>query len=294
VTARCESRAVAWAALPSQSQKRQSQKRERQKQGRAARQEAVLRARQRRSRRNRIIVAGFLALVMVLSIATLVSGGSKKTKVTTAGSTTVPAGAPVSLPKPPDGAAIKGDTPCPKADGSSPRTLHFEKPPPTCISPAGHYTAEIKTNMGTITVVLDPEAAPKTVNNFVVLARYHFFDGISFHRIIPNFVVQGGDPLETGLGDPGYRFEDELPKAGGYKLGSVAMANSGPNTNGSQFFIVSGDTGVQLQPQYSLFGQVADDSLDLVRKIGGLGSPDSEQGAPTAVVTMESVTIKES
>src|SRR5580658_4947179 len=102
------------------------------------------------------------------------------------------------------------------------------------------HSAEIVTSKGTMVVALDAIAAPKTVNNFVFQARYHYFDGVGFHRVIPGFVLQGGDPDGNGRGGPGYRFEDELPKKGRYQLGSLAMANAGPNTNGSQFFIISG------------------------------------------------------
>src|SRR5919197_3924861 len=104
------------------------------------------------------------------------------------------------------------------------------------------YTATIDTSCGKITIELDPKAAPKTVNNFVFLANQKFFDGLTFHRVVKDFVIQGGDPQGTGSGGPGYEFADELPKDG-YKLGSLAMANSGPNTNGSQFFIVTGNQG---------------------------------------------------
>jgi cyclophilin family peptidyl-prolyl cis-trans isomerase len=267
----------------------QNTKRQRQKMGRQARQAALLEARRRRTRRNRAIVAGFLALLLVLGVATLVGGGSDSTREETS-NTTVPTEA--SLPPVPPGATIEGDTPCPQDDGSSPRTLKFAKPPPMCIDPNGTYTAEIKTNLGLVTATLDPKTAPQTVNNFVVLARYHYFDGISFHRIIPGFVIQGGDPQLNGQGGPGYEFPDELPQAGQYKVGSLAMANSGPNTNGSQFFIVTGEQGLTLPPQYSLFGQVTG-GLDVVQKIDAAGSPNSREGKPTQVVTMESVTIKE-
>jgi cyclophilin family peptidyl-prolyl cis-trans isomerase len=124
------------------------------------------------------------------------------------------------------------------------------------------------------------------------LARYHYFDGISCHRIVPGFVIQCGDPQGTGQGGPGYTFADELPKAGQYKLGSLAMANSGPNTNGSQFFIITGDQGVQLQPNYSLFGQVTS-GTDVTQKIDALGVQGSPTGAPKEKVTIDSVTIKE-
>lgn len=181
-------------------------------------------------------------------------------------------------------------TQCPETDGSSPKTQRFSGPPPMCIDPAKSYTATMVTSKGTMTIALDPSGAPKTVNNFVVLARYHYYDGVTFHRIIPGFVLQGGDPEGTGRGGPGYRFEDELPKPGRYEMGSLAMANAGPNTNGSQFFVISGPDGMRLPPQYSLFGKVVA-GLDVVEAINALGSPGA--GTPKEKVTIESVTISE-
>ena len=140
-----------------------------------------------------------------------------------------------------------------------------------------------------MTIALDPLAAPKTVNNFVFLARWHYYDGIVFHRIIPGFMLQGGDPEGTGRGGPGYRFEDELPAPGRYEIGSLAMANAGPDTNGSQFFIVSGPDGTALPPSYSLFGKVVD-GLDVVKAIEATGS---RSGTPSERVVIESVTITE-
>jgi len=179
--------------------------------------------------------------------------------------------------------------PCPAADGSSPKQQRFDGPPPMCIDPKKRYTAEMVTSKGTMTIALDPIAAPKTVNNFVFLARYHYYEGIVFHRIIPGFVLQGGDPTGTGSGGPGYRFADELPKPGRYELGSLAMANSGPDTNGSQFFVISGRSGIQLPPQYSLFGKVIS-GLDVVATIDAIGTGS---GKPKEKVTIESVTISE-
>ena len=178
----------------------------------------------------------------------------------------------------------------PAADGSSPQQRKFDGPPPMVIDKDKRYDAEMVTSKGTLKISLDPLAAPKTVNNFVFLARYHYFDGIVFHRIIPGFVLQGGDPTGTGTGGPGYRFEDELPKAGRYELGSLAMANAGPNTNGSQFFVISGPSGQQLPPQYSLFGKVVS-GLDVVESIDAVGT---RSGKPTEKVTIEKVTITES
>ena len=180
---------------------------------------------------------------------------------------------------------------CPAADGSSPKTQKFSGPPPMCIDPAKQYTATMVTNKGTMTIALDALAAPKTVNNFVFLARYHYYDGVTFHRIIPDFVIQGGDPQGNGMGGPGYKFADELPKAGRYEMGSLAMANAGPNTNGSQFFIICGMSGMQLPPQYSLFGNVVD-GLDVVLELEKVGTAGA--GVPKQKVFMESVTITES
>jgi cyclophilin family peptidyl-prolyl cis-trans isomerase len=181
-------------------------------------------------------------------------------------------------------------TTLPAADGSSPKQQTFDAAPPLFVDVDKRYSAEMVTSKGTLQIALDPTAAPKTVNNFVFLARYHYFDGIVFHRIIPGFVLQGGDPTGTGTGGPGYRFEDELPKPGRYELGSLAMANAGPNTNGSQFFVISGPSGVRLPPQYSLFGKVVS-GLDVVAAIDAIGTGS---GTPKERVTIESVTITES
>jgi cyclophilin family peptidyl-prolyl cis-trans isomerase len=130
----------------------------------------------------------------------------------------------------------------------------YERAEPV-IDPAKRYTATISTDRGEITVSLDPQRAPQTVNNFVFLARDGFYDGLTFHRVVDGFVIQGGDPEGDGRGGPGYRFNDE-PVQGEYIAGAVAMANSGPNTNGSQFFICTVDDRHKLAKSYNLFGQV--------------------------------------
>ena len=144
-----------------------------------------------------------------------------------------------------------------------------------------------------MTIALDAKAAPITVNNFVVLARYHFYDGVAFHRIIPGFVDQAGDATgpSPGQGGPGYTIADELPTAPTpYPEGAMAMANnSAPNTGGSQWFIVIGDGGAGLTPTYSLFGTVTD-GLDVATKINAMGS---ESGTPTKEVTIDSMSITE-
>jgi cyclophilin family peptidyl-prolyl cis-trans isomerase len=178
---------------------------------------------------------------------------------------------------------------CPPADGSAEKRQRFDAEPPMCIDTNKRYTATMATSKGTLVIALDPIGAPRTANNFVFLARYHYFDGIVFHRIIPGFVIQGGDPEGTGRGGPGYRFADELPKPGRYQIGSLAMANAGPDTNGSQFFIISGPDGAALPPQYSLFGSVVS-GADVVRTIDALGS---RSGTPKEPVVIESLTITE-
>src|ERR1044072_9465039 len=119
------------------------------------------------------------------------------------------------------------------------------------------YRVTIDTDKGEIVMGLYPQLAPNTVNNFVALARQGYYDGLTFHRVVPEFVIQGGCPQGTGTGGPGYKFGDE-PVKGEYTLGAVAMANAGPNTNGSQFFITIDDCRRKLAPSYNLFGYVTD------------------------------------
>lgn len=180
---------------------------------------------------------------------------------------------------------------CPPVAGATTRTTTFAAPPPMCLETGKTYAAVVKTDIGTIEITFDASAAPKTVNNFVFLARNHYYDGIVFHRVISGFMAQTGDPTGTGRGGPGYKFTDELPKAGSYKVGSVAMANAGANTNGSQFFLITGDAGVALAPSYSLFGQVTS-GMDVLMKIDADGGDPQANGMPPKVThTMQTVTI---
>ncbi len=179
----------------------------------------------------------------------------------------------------------------PPLDGSAPKTQKFSAAPELGIDPAKRYTATIDTSLGELVVALDAASAPQTVNNFVFLALHHYYDGVIFHRIINGFMCQGGDPTGTGTGGPGYRFNDELPKPGRYEIGSVAMANAGPHTNGSQFFIVSGSSGVGLPPLYSLFGKVVK-GLDVVEAMQRVSTDSRDR--PHDDVVINSVTISES
>ncbi|MGI8664257.1 MAG: peptidylprolyl isomerase [Acidimicrobiales bacterium] len=133
----------------------------------------------------------------------------------------------------------------------------MDKPPAMQIDLDTLYQVVIATDAGDITMDLDPKLAPTTVNHFVARARAGFYDGLTFHRVVPDFVIQGGDPDGTGSGGPGYRFADE-PVKGEYTIGAVAMANAGPDTNGSQFFICIDDCTHKLTPSYNLFGYVTD------------------------------------
>lgn len=179
-------------------------------------------------------------------------------------------------------------TPFPPFDGSAPKSQKFPAAPEMGIDPDKRYTATMSTSMGELVIALDAVRAPKTVNNFVFLALNHYYDGVIFHRIIKGFVCQGGDPTGTGTGGPGYRFADELPKAGQYEIGSLAMANAGPDTNGSQFFLISGGDGVRLPPLYSLFGKVVK-GLDVVEAMQSV--PTGPGDRPRTDVVINSVTI---
>jgi peptidyl-prolyl cis-trans isomerase B (cyclophilin B) len=132
----------------------------------------------------------------------------------------------------------------------------YPAPPPMVIDAKKKYTATFNTSRGEIVIELHAKDKPITVNNFVFLAKDKFYDGISFHRVIANFMIQGGCPQGTGTGGPGYRFDDEIKgKSNVHKVGSLSMANAGPGTNGSQFFITHVETGY-LDPKHTVFGQV--------------------------------------
>jgi cyclophilin family peptidyl-prolyl cis-trans isomerase len=277
-------------------------KRERQKANRQVRLEEIQRQQRKDRTKRRVLVWGAIIILggaAAYGISLLVSkddngtATGSATSVTVDPLTTTTVFQPSTVPAQP----LAGDTPCPAADGSSPRVITFEKPPPNCIDATKTYTAAVKTNKGEFTVTLDAKTAPQTTNNFVVLARYHYYDGVVCHRIITDFVVQCGDPTGTGSGpNPGYTIPDELPAAGAYKDGSLAMANTGQaNTGGGQFFIITGPQGQQLPPQYSLFGQVAQGFDTTVKAMAAAADPNASNGTPTLEpIYLESVTITES
>jgi len=274
-------------------------KRDRQKQLRQEKIEELRRNEQRQAKRRRGLLVGlgiaaFLAFAIGFSVLTsddgddeVATGDDETTETTAGGDETT------------ETTAAEADAdplPCPPEDGSAETTQEFPAPPPSCLEDGVDYVATMVTDVGTIEIDLFEADAPATVNNFVYLARYGFYDGLDFHRVIPDFVLQGGDPNGDGTGGPGYEFEDELPEAEDYEAGSLAMANSGPNTNGSQFFIVTSENGAESLVQavggtanYSLFGKVTS-GMDVVAAIEADGSP---AGTPTVRHTIESVTISE-
>jgi cyclophilin family peptidyl-prolyl cis-trans isomerase len=166
--------------------------------------------------------------------------------------------------------------------------MQWPTPPAIEIDPKKKYKATLKTDLGDIVIQLFVDKTPKTVNNFVFLARAGFYDGTIFHRVIKNFMVQGGDPTGTGMGGPGYRFADEFhPSLKHSKPGILSMANAGPNTNGSQFFITHVPTS-WLDNKHSVFGEVVE-GIDVVNKI-----PERDPGKVNSpAIKLISVTIEE-
>jgi cyclophilin family peptidyl-prolyl cis-trans isomerase len=257
---------------------------------------------QARRRRTMTIVGGVIAVLVVIGVVVAFTRGddtdetaSDDTTSTTAAtdeSTTTTSAAPAAeLPAPLPGITLTSDTECPPAEGAEERVQKFAGPPPECIDPDATYTATFSTSEGDFTATLDAQAAPETVNNFVVLARYRYYDGVPFHRIVPGFVIQAGDGdgEPWGNNDLGYSIADELPAdSSAYSDYALAMANSGPDTNGSQFFVVLPGGGAQLQPLYSLFGQVTE-GTEVVDTIATYADGQT----PTKAVLINSIAITE-
>lgn len=261
----------------------------------ALRQQQLRKQRQRRFAIGGGLAAAVVAIIAVIAVLTTTGGtkkptASKKTTTTTSTSTAVTTTLPpVSVPL----ADAPKNVGCPDLNGTSPHYTHFSAAPPMCIDPSKTYTAKMVTSLGPITIALSTaKADEKTVNNFVFLSGYHFYNGTWFHRIVTGFVDQGGDPTGTGTGGPGYSFDGGEPSSASvYKAGTVAMANSGtPSSDGSQFFIVVGSGGKQLAASYSVLGQVTS-GLDVVNDINKYGSAVGTAGNPHKTITVTSVTI---
>ena len=274
-----------------------SEKRARQRRLRDERR-AAEQQRAKRRRGYRRVVLAIIVAGAVVGLVALLSGNhpkkpassASKTTTTVANTTLEATTANGTIP------AVTASTPaCPPASGAAKRLTSFKAYPALCVAKTGIYDATVQTDVGVFVIQMHAASSLLAVNNFVFLARYHFFDGIVFHRVIPGFVVQGGDPTGTGSGGPGYSWTGNTPttaceKAGCYPPGSVAMANStGPSSNSSQFFIVLPGGGSQFtgKPLYTLFGTVIS-GMSVVDKIGADGA---SSGVPKVLHKMEKVTI---
>jgi cyclophilin family peptidyl-prolyl cis-trans isomerase len=275
-----------------------TEKRQRQKAGRQARLEAEQKAQKRRVALRRVITLVIVAVVVV-GLSYLIFKPGKKSSATpttpvASSTTTKPAPAGGSGNKSPSAITTSAD--CPASLTTTLNKPTYSAAPPMTIDPSKTYTATVTTDVGPFTIPLDPKVAPKAVNSFVFLAKQHFYDCVVFHRVIKTFMDQTGDPTGTGDGGPGYQFADELPATANpqYPLGSVAMANSGPNTNGSQFFVVAGPEGESLAPSYTLFGKVTS-GMNVVDQINAAGSAaSSSTGTPVTLHRIISVKVTES
>jgi cyclophilin family peptidyl-prolyl cis-trans isomerase len=188
---------------------------------------------------------------------------------------------------------------CARSNSPSPKTTSWSTPPAMQIDPNKKYIATVDTTLGSFKIELFSQESPLTVNNFVFLAKQGYYEGVIFHRIMKTFMIQTGDPTGTGGGDPGYKFADELPPKHPYEPGIVAMANSGPNTNGSQFFICTGSQARNLDnyPNYTQFGQVTE-GMDIVQKIASVPVGPSahdprEMSKPTDPPAIKGIKITE-
>ena len=272
--------------MPDPKRERQRQNREA---ARAAQLEAARQAKRKQSAIRLAVVAG-LALILAVLAAFLFSGGDDNETTAAGDTTTTSSGPTTTTTENPAVAAIQcNDTKPP----DNPNRPTFTAEPPMTIDPAKKYTATIDTSCGKITADLDPKGAPKAVNSFVFLANKNFYDGLTFHRVVEDFVIQGGDPTGDGTGGPGYTIDEEPPQDG-YKLGSLAMAKSpGVKTTGSQFFIVTGQEGTQLPNEYTRFGMVTS-GLEVAQKLESFAQdPPDPNGKPSRTLYIFSITIKE-
>jgi cyclophilin family peptidyl-prolyl cis-trans isomerase len=285
-----------------------TEKRARQKANRQARLDELAKQQRNQTLRRRVLTWGGLIVLFVVAavvISQVFGGDEDEPEVEAGAGTTVAASATSAADTTAStatstpgtaGAFTYGTGPCPPAAVPAEPTTSFSDAPQLCIDPAKTYAATITTNHGEFTVALDAAAAPGTVNNFVTLARYGYYNGTECHRIITDFVVQCGRPTNGDEAAPGYTIPDELPAEGSYVDGALAMANTGaPNSGGGQFFIITGAQGQALPPQYSLFGQVTSGLDTTVQTLEDLADPDAENGVPPREqVLIESVTITES
>ena len=277
-----------------------SEKRQRQRENRMRAAAEAERAERRSSTTRKVlrVVLVVAAVLLALLLWSIFSGddsdGGDDVEVVAVGAEADAPDVTVFETDEPSDEAPPDPTACPAPDGSDGPLNQFDAPPPLCIDPEIMYAAAFDTNMGSFTMLLDPALDLDSVNNFAVLARWGAFDGTLFHRIISDFVIQGGDvQIDFGRGGPGYQFTGAFPPADDwYRIGSVAMANRGgnPATNGSQFFVITGPDGAALDPLYSPLGHVVE-GMDVVMEIEGVATGDGD--VPVNDVVVRSVTITE-
>lgn len=246
--------------------------------------------------------------VFVLSLTVVILAACGKVDPLTEGGSTDPnqgavaTAAPTASPAP-AATPVAVESPCSKvvqtsaADSSKAAVNSWASPPAMSIDVNKTYCAAFKTNQGSFVLEMFAKDAPNTVNNFVFLAKNNYYNGVIFHRVLETFMIQGGDPTGTGSGGPGYDFADELNSPHQYEPGIVAMANAGPNTNGSQFFIGTGEDSRNLNqmPDYTIFGKVAA-GMDKVLKIAAVPTEmggDNALSSPIDKVIIESIEIVE-
>ena len=238
----------------------------------------------RKTQTRRVIIVAVITVVVVGSIFLLSRGGSKSssTSTTQPSTTTSSATSAANAAAQAQANKVAVAAGCPASTSARVNTLSWPSAPAMTIDTSKTYTAKVVTDLGPFAITLDPKTAPTTVNNFVFLANKGYYHCVIFHRVIPQFMDQTGDPTGTGTGGPGYTIPDENPAKATpqYPIGSVAMANTGSaNTGGSQFFIVTGAEGENLPNTYALFGAVTS-GMDIVQKINSQGTT---AGVPPAV-----------
>lgn len=257
-----------------------SDRRQRQKEQRAAKREAEKKQEARKELGRRLVTAAAFGLVVIGIFAFSGLFGGESTE----------------LPGSYEGFREQ-DTACGADRPTEEQIMSFDAPDKQSDITAGSkVTATLSTSCGEIVIELDPASSPDTVNSFVFLSREGFYDGQVFHRIVEDFVIQGGDPQANGLGDPGYVIADEFPDEDFvYEVGVVAMANRGARSTGSQFFIVSGDSGRFLTPSFNVLGSVVSgqDAIEKIEAVPkGIAPGSVEESLPLETVYIEKVTIE--
>ncbi len=268
----------------SKVRQREKQKARRTRRDHGLREEASAASRPRRRMGRAVVgVIGIIGILFLGVLGSLVSNDARQNEVATSDST-APVVTEPGAPQPP---------PCPAPDGSSARRTLFDAAPAMCIDPASQYRARFVTSAGVFIAELDQQRSPLAVNNFVFLARYHFYDGLPFHRVVDGFYAQTGDPVAPDLVGPGYTFADDpLPPVGTYEVGSLVFAHERADDNGSQFLVWLGEEVGQVPHVFPLFGQVTQ-GLDVLARIGADGGTAADP-SPEDPHTIERIDIVES